>query len=265
MTLTSSDDLLVRREGRVVVLTLNRPDKRNALSDRLFGDLIATLQTVEQDGDVAVIVLTGAGKAFCAGGDVRDMPADGKALTFEQRVSDLRRRADVVRLLAESSKVTIAAINGVAAGAGLSLALACDLRLAAASASFVTAFIRMGLSGDCGCVHLLSNLVGATRAKEMCLLGDTVSAREAADMNLVTRCVPDAELEAESMALACRLAAGPSVAHRYMKENFRKASEPLASALSDEAVFLVRSATSEDHAEAKRAFLEKRAARFSGR
>ena len=265
MTGSASGDLIEVIDGRIAYLTLNRPKAMNALSNDLFGLLIETWSRLEQDSSVSVIVLRGAGRAFCAGGDVGDMPADSKTLTVEARIADLRRRADIVRLIAESAKVTIASVNGVAAGAGMALALACDFRLAARSAKFVTAYIRMGLSGDCGCIHLLANLVGVARAKELCLFSEAVTAERAADLAMVTRCVDDDALERETATFAERLAAGPSVAQRYMKENFRKVREPFALALADEANFLVRCATTEDHAEAKRAFGEKRPPVFRGR
>jgi 2-(1,2-epoxy-1,2-dihydrophenyl)acetyl-CoA isomerase len=265
MTDDVSSELAEVIQGRIAYLTLNRPKSLNALSDHLFALLINAYSRLEQDGAISVIVLKAAGRAFCAGGDVAEMPADSKTLTVEERVSDLRRRADIVRLISESSKVTIASVNGVAAGAGLSLALACDFRLAAKSAKFMTAFIKMGLSSDCGCIHLLSNLIGMAKAKELCFLSEPVTAEQAAAISMITHCVDDDALEKETIAFAERIAAGPSVAQRYMKENFRKVREPLPLALLDEANFLVRSATSEDHAEAKRAFGAKRNPVFRGR
>ncbi len=265
MTHVDQDDLLLEIvEGRIAVLTLNRPASRNALSNALFYHLIDTFETLEQTPEISVIILTGAGSVFCAGGDVQDMPAGSKAKSFDDRVADLRRRGDLMRQIAESSKLTIAAINGTAAGAGLSLALACDFRIAADSAKFVTAFIRMGLSGDCGCIHLLANLIGSAKAKELCFLSDPVSAAQAAAIGLIGRHVPDDDLSKEAMTLARRLAAGPTVAQRYMKENFRKTDLPLGQAIHEEALLLIQSAHSADHSEAKQAFLQKRPPVFTG-
>jgi 2-(1,2-epoxy-1,2-dihydrophenyl)acetyl-CoA isomerase len=176
----------------------------------------------------------------------------------------LQRRAAVIPIIRDSSKITIAMINGAAVGAGLSLALACDFRLAAKSSRFTTGYLNIGLSGDCGAVHLLTHLVGEARAKEMFLLPEMLQAPQALALGLVNRCLPDESLEAETLALAARLAAGPRVAQCYLKMNFRNTGRGLSDAMRDEAVYLVRSALSDDHSEAKAAFQERRPPKFTG-
>ncbi|MEA3183271.1 MAG: 2-(1,2-epoxy,2-dihydrophenyl)acetyl-CoA isomerase [Gammaproteobacteria bacterium] len=251
-------------ERGIAILTLNRPQVSNALSDELFEALAEAFTRLDRRQDIGVIVLTGRGPAFCAGGDVAQMPGNSQELTFETRVSNLERRAAAIRIIRDSSKVTIAMVNGAAVGAGLALALACDFRFAGQSARLTTGYLNIGLSGDCGAVHLLTHLVGESRAKELFLLPEMLSAAQALALGLINRCLPDESLEADTLALAARLAAGPRVAQRYLKMNFRNTGRELADAMRDEAVYLVRSALSDDHSEAKAAFRERRPPRFTG-
>jgi 2-(1,2-epoxy-1,2-dihydrophenyl)acetyl-CoA isomerase len=251
-------------ERGIAVLTMNRPQTSNALSDELFDSLAESFTRLDRRQDIAVILLTGRGRAFCAGGDVAQMPGSSQELTFESRVTNLQRRAAVIPIIRDSTKVTIAMINGAAVGAGLALALACDFRLAANSARLTTGYLNIGLSGDCGAVHLLTRLVGESRAKELFFLPEMLPAPQAVALGLINRCLPDDSLEPETLALAARLAAGPRVAQRYLKMNFRNTGRELSEAMRDEAVYLVRTALSDDHSEAKAAFRERRAPRFKG-
>jgi 2-(1,2-epoxy-1,2-dihydrophenyl)acetyl-CoA isomerase len=257
--------LLEEIRGGVAVLTMNRPGALNALSTELFLAIRDAFVRLDRRTDIGVVVLTGRGRAFCAGGDVNEMPASSDELTFEERVNNLQRRASAVQAIDDCSKVTVALVNGVAVGAGLALALACDFRIACASAKFITGYIRMGFSGDCGGIHLLTNLIGAAKAKELFLLSDPVTAEEALHLGLITRCVADAELENEGIAFAQRLAEGPRIAQRYMKQNFRNARQPLSEAIVTESVYLIRTALTDDHAEAQHAFREERKPIFRGR
>ena len=264
---TGTPELLASREDGVAVLTLNRPERRNALSPTMLDALARVLAEVEADPSVGAVVLTGAGGAFCAGGDVKAMAegwSDDPAAVREQRQRLSQRRTSGA--LWRMPKPTVAALPGPAAGAGLSLALACDLRVAADTAVLTTAFAKVGLSGDYGSAWFLTRLVGTARARELLYLSDRVGADEARALGLVNRVVPAADLPAEALDLARRLAAGPRLALARMKENCDRAvSAGLDDYLDVEVSNHVRSADSDDHREAARAFVEKREPRFRGR
>ncbi len=263
----SADLLEVIKDG-VAVLTMNRPDRLNALSGPMLEDLLEALPRLAESPEVGAVVLTGAGRAFCAGGDVKAM-AEGRELagtTLEEKAQALRGRMEVSRWLHEMPKPTIAMVRGAAAGAGLSLALACDLRIAGDTARFATAFARVGYSGDFGGSYYLTQLVGTAKARELYFTADIIDAGEAQRLGLVNRVVPDARLEEETLALAARLARGPRVALGYMKRNFNAAeSGGLKDLLDLEAWHHTRCGMTEDHREATRAFVEKREPVFRGR
>ena len=257
-------DLLQTIENGVAVLTLNRPDRLNALSEEMVAMLCDTLPRLGTDPSVGAVLLTGAGRGFCAGGDVKRMTVSEQ--TMEERQEGLRWRHESVRLLRTIGKVVIAAVNGPAAGAGLSLALACDLRIAARSARFRTAFAGVGFSGDFGGSWSLTRLVGTAKAREMYYLNPQIDAEEALRLGMVTAVVDDDALMADAMAMARRIADGPRVAFAYMKRNLHAAeTEPLGTVLDMEALGQARTGTTEDHKEAARAFVEKRAPVFRGR
>jgi 2-(1,2-epoxy-1,2-dihydrophenyl)acetyl-CoA isomerase len=269
---TGTDFVTARVEDRVAVITLNRPERRNALSPVMFEGLERALVDVETAQDVGCVVLTGAGGAFCAGGDVKGMAEGGfgggsgggvDAAVHRQR---LWHRATSARLY-EMPKPVIASLPGAAAGAGLSLALACDLRIAAERAVLLTAFANVGFSGDFGGTYFLTRLVGAAKARELYYLSERIDAREAERLGLVNRVVADEKLEAETRALAQRLAHGPSVAYRYMKENISRATgaASLQECLDAEATHHVHTGLTEDHRNAVKAFVEKRTPVFRGR
>jgi len=264
-----TEELLIHREKGVAVLTLNRPERLNAMTKSMMRSLLAELTACATDETVRCVVLTGAGRAFCAGGDVRvqaDAAASGTDQTPEQRADELRASMEASRLLHEMPKPTIAMLNGVAAGAGCSLALACDLRIAGDSARLTTAFGKVGLSGDYGGTWFLSRLVGPSRARELYYTSEVLDARRMDALGLVNRVVPDAALAAETMRLATKMASGPAVAFRYMKRNFNVADTgSLSQALDSEAYGMLRCRDSADHKEASRAFVEKRAPVFQGR
>jgi 2-(1,2-epoxy-1,2-dihydrophenyl)acetyl-CoA isomerase len=264
-----SEELLYRLENRVAVLTLNRPERLNALTKDMMQALLARLSSCAIDDAIGCVVLTGAGGAFCSGGDVRaqaKVAAEGTVETPEQRTDLLRASMEASRLLHEMPKPTVAMLNGVAAGAGLSLALACDLRIAGRSARMTTAFAKVGLSGDYGGTWFLTQLVGTAKARELYFLSEVLDAAQIEALGLANKIVADTELAAETMALAEKLANGPSVALRYMKRNLNVAvSGTLAAGLDSEAYGMLRARASEDHKEASRAFVEKRAPAFRGR
>lgn len=265
---TGTNDLLAHVQDGVAVLTMNRPERRNALSGEMLEALGSTLAACESDSSVAVVVLTGAGGAFCAGGDVKGMAArEGVADDIDTRIhrQRLSQRATSGRLY-QMPKPTIAALPGAAAGAGFALALACDLRIAADSAVMTTAFAKVGFSGDYGGTFFLTRLVGSAKARELYYLSDRVTMSEAEKLGLVNWVVPAAQLEARTMELARRLAEGPRVAYRYMKENLNRAvAGELTDCLDLEATHHIHTGLTEDHREAARAFVEKRNPQFKGR
>jgi 2-(1,2-epoxy-1,2-dihydrophenyl)acetyl-CoA isomerase len=261
-------DLLEQVKDGVAVLTLNRPDRLNAMSRPMLDALLEALPRLAEDPAVGVVVLTGAGRGFCAGGDVKAM-AEGNELggqTMEERAQALRSRMETSRWLHEMPKPTIAMMRGPAAGAGLSLAMACDLRIASDTVKLGTAFARVGYSGDFGGSYYLTQLVGTAKARELYFTADLLDAQQALGLGLVNRVVADARLEDETMALASRLARGPRVAYRYMKRNMNAAeTASLKDMLDLEAWNHTRTGMTEDHREAARAFVEKREPQFKGR
>ena len=263
---TGSDEILCRIEERAAVVTLNRPEARNALTMDMKQALSRLLPELAREPEVGCVLLTGAGAAFCAGGDTKSMAREGRPPSVEERIRQVRWEHGTPLLLATMDKPTLAALPGPAAGAGFALALACDLRIAAERAFVTTAYARLGLSGDYGSSFFLTRLVGTARARELFFLADRVSAAECERLGIINRVVPDADLESEALALAKRLAAGPPIAYRYMKDNLNRAlSQDLASCLDTEAERMVQSAQTEDYLEAVEAFAEKRPPTFKGR
>ena len=265
-----TQDLLQSCEGGIASLTMNRPLARNALTREMMAALAEALPRLALDPAVRLVVLTGTGDAFCAGGDVKGFAKNAAgalgAMSFDQKVTDLRARMEVSRWLHEMPKPTLAVIPGPAAGAGLSLALACDLRIAADDAKLTTAFSKIGLSGDFGGSYFLNHLVGAAKARELYFTGQVVRGDEAARIGLVNRAVPGAQLAAAAGAWAAELAALPTVALGYMKRNLNlglRAS--LSDVLDAEAVHMIRTFETDDHKGAAVAFVEKRAPTFDGR
>ena len=268
---TGTQDLLADLDHGVLTPTLNRPDARNAMSRAMNDALAAQLASAELDPEVKCIVLTGAGKGFCAGGDVKGMAASGDgtvgsntidAAIHRQRVN---QRATAGKLFS-MPKPTIAALPGAAAGAGFSLALACDQRIMSSSAILTTAFAKVGFSGDYGGTYFLTQLVGSAKARELYYLSERVSAEEALRLGLANWiCAPEA-LADKTREIALRLASGPTVAYRYMKENLNRAmAGDVDDCLDLEATHHVHCGQTEDHREAAKAFVEKREPVFKGR
>jgi len=265
-----TQDLLQTIEGGIATLTMNRPEARNALSAEMFEGLYEALPRLANDPAVRLVVLTGTGAAFCSGGDVKGFArrASGEAssTTFDHKVTDLRKRMEVSRWLHEMPKPTLAVIPGPAAGAGLSLALACDMRLASEDAKLTTAFSKIGLSGDFGGSYFLNYLVGAAKAREMYFTGQVVSGAEAQRIGLVHRSVPAERLQEAARAWATELAALPTIAIGYMKRNLNVGLRgSLSDVLDTEAIHMIRTFETDDHKAAAAAFVEKRAPRFEGR
>lgn len=260
----TADAIVETRHEGVVTLLLNRPARLNAVTAPMFESLLARCERIAADANVGALILAGAGRAFCAGGDVKEM-ADRPHETPAEAVATLRRRMEIARLLHEMDKPTIARIQGPAAGAGFCLALACDLRIAGPAASFTTAFGKMGYAGDYGGSYFLPRLVGPAKAQELYFTSMIVGAEEALALRIVNRIVPAAALDTEVAALAASLAAGPRVALAQMKRNLDAgAAGDLGAVLDVEAQGQIRCRFTDDHREATHAFLERRAPRFRG-
>jgi 2-(1,2-epoxy-1,2-dihydrophenyl)acetyl-CoA isomerase len=267
---TGTDHCLAYEIDSVAVLTLNRPQALNALTGEMLAGLEKALDYAERSSSVRAIVITGAGGVFCAGGDVKRMAARAS-----ESATPLDERVHVQRLSQRNTagriylmpKPVVAMLPGAAAGAGLSLALAADLRTMADTAFVTTAFARVGFSGDYGGSFFLSHLVGSAKAKELYFLSERVSAKECERLGLANYVYPPEQLEEQTMALARRLAAGPSVAYRYMKENLNRAAvgAGVIECLDLEATHHATVGMTEDHREAAKAFVEKRTPVFKGR
>ena len=263
----SMSHLLKSVEDGVMKIVLNRPEAMNALSRDMMHGLTDALNEAAGSREIGCVVVRGAGdKAFCAGGDVKSMAAGrDQDKTYEDKVHDIRIRMQVSELLHEMGKPTIAMVNGVAAGAGLSLALAADMRFAGKSARMTTAFAKVGFSGDFGSHYFLHKLVGTAKARELYFTAEILNADQIEKLGLANRVVDDANLENETMSFAKKLAAGPRVAWWHVKKNMKVAEEgSLSEALDLEAARMIRTGETEDHKEAARAFVEKRPPVFKG-
>ena len=265
---TGTDELLCELAGGVATVTLNKPHKRNALGDELTPALRAILLRLEAEPRCRALLLTGAGRAFCAGGDVSGMggggTSDARPPSVADRVLGLVRKQEALTLrLHEFAKPTVAALPGPAAGAGLSIALACDLRVMADSAFITTAFANIGLSGDYGGSWLLAQLVGPAIAKELYFTARRVSADECLALGIANRVAPFERLAEEAGSLAQQLAIGPATALATMKQNINRAlALDFKTCLALEAEGMVRCGATADHREAVQAFIAKRPPRF---
>ena len=269
---TGTEDLLGELDSGVLTLTMNRPEARNAMSGEMTAAMSEQLASAELNPEVRCIVLTGAGKGFCAGGDVKGMAASGDGTVGNNTIDGAIHRQRVNQRstagkLFGMPKPTIAALPGAAAGAGLSLALACDLRIMSSNAIMTTAFGRVGFSGDYGGTFFMSQLVGTAKARELYFLSDRVSSEEALRLGLTNWVCEPEELASKTNEIANRLATGPTVAYRYMKENFARAisSGDVDDCLDLEATHHVHCGQTEDHRNATKAFVEKKEPVFNGR
>lgn len=268
---TGTQDLLGRIEGHVAVLSFNRPDRRNALSEGVYAGFERALPQVAANSDVRVLMVTGEGGAFCAGGDVKGMNERNKSAgsgggSLEERIEGLRHRQNLVSLaMRKLPQPVVAALPGAAAGAGLSIALAADVRIAAERAIVMTAFANVGASGDFGTSWFLPRLVGEARAKHLMFTTPRLTARQAEEMGIVNVVLPDENFAATALEWCHDLAGRAPIALRYMKENINRSMDvSLQAALDAEAVAMVRTMGTTDHREAAAAFVEKRSPRFSG-
>jgi 2-(1,2-epoxy-1,2-dihydrophenyl)acetyl-CoA isomerase len=259
-----SDIVLQHLDRGLLTITMNRPDRRNALNPDMTRGLVEAARRAAEDSDVRAVLLKGAGGTFCVGGDVKAM-AVATPRPLEERVTTLRKGMEVSRILHQMQKPVVAQVDGAAAGAGLSIALSCDLRIASESAKITTAFAKVGFSGDYGGTFFLTQMLGSAKARELYLMSPVLTAKEALDLGMVTKVVPDAEIDKAAHEVAMSLAQGPSVTLGYIKRNINNAETLSLEACFDaEAMHHSRCGETTDHKEASKAFVEKRKPTFVG-
>ncbi|MCK1395605.1 enoyl-CoA hydratase [Bradyrhizobium sp. 1] len=260
-----NDMVLQKLEGGLLTITMNRPERKNALNPEMVAGLVEAARRAADDPEVRAVLFKGAGGSFCVGGDVKSMAAGRAPLPFEVKMANLRRGMEVSRILHQMPKPVVAQLDGAAAGAGLSMALSCDLRIASESCKITTAFAKVGFSGDYGGTYFLTQLLGSARARELYLMSPVLTAKEAHAIGMVTKVVPDAEIETAAHELALSLAQGPSIALGFIKRNINNAEHlALEDCFDGEAIHHTRCSDTEDHKEAAKAFVEKRKPTFRG-
>lgn len=274
--MTDSPVLLEERIGAISLLRLNRPDRLNAINGDLMDQLLEATERAAKDDTVRALVLTGAGRAFCSGGDVRDgarpkhSNTQPKPKTIEEkqvsRIESQFQRTQTAKLLHEMPKPTIALVNGAAMGAGMSLALACDFRIITPSTVFRSAFINNALSGDYGIAYFLEKALGTPKSLEILMLSQKLDANAIQNLGLATNLVNEDQLETEGLTFAARLANGPTIAYAGIKKNLVcAAQQSLSDYLWEESTNQVACSFSEDIKEAAKAFIEKRPPQYQGR
>ena len=255
------DTILFEKDNHVAKITLHIPETKNALSLEMRAELIELFREIGDDASVNVVVLTGSGNAFCSGGDIRTM--EGIA-AIPGRIR-LKKGQRLIKAMTELEKPIIGAINGIAAGAGVSIALACDILIASENAKFAVSFVKVGLTPDWGQYYFLPQRIGLARAKELMFTGDVIDAHEAERIGLINRVVPSDKLEEEASSLAKRFATGPGQAYAMIKAALGRWPASLETFLEMESTMQAVAFSSEDFDEGRRAFLEKRKAVFHGR
>ena len=266
------ETILLKKENHIATITMNRPEVLNAINNQLVEELVAAMKEIEQDDEVRVMVLTGAGRGFCAGADVRTMPGGGgqPILSWEASPEEVQRGLNLILnlcvCLRKLSKPTIAMVNGVAAGAGFGLALSCDMRIGSEKARFVLASDRVGLVPPLGLTWLLPRILGYSKAAEIAFTGRPVEAEEAERIGILNKVVPATELERETMALGQQIAKGPPIAIKLTKQLlYYELHRDLEPHLDIAAAYQTMCHYSQDHREGVAAWREKREPRFQGR
>ena len=259
-------DLILEKDGHIAVLTLNRPDKMNAISAEMRENLPLTLQEVQEDDNLRALIITGAGRGFCSGADVAVQAARAAGQQAEaSRKSILQLVGSLIVGFEKINKPIIAAINGIAAGVGLTITLACDLRIASANARFSAIWVKRGLIADGGATFLLPLVVGMEKALELSFTGDIIDAKEAERIRLVLRVVPPEELMTRAKDLAQKIASGPPISVELVKRvMWEKIRNQLREQLLLESYAQNVCRTTQDHKEAVKAFMEKREPQFKG-
>jgi 2-(1,2-epoxy-1,2-dihydrophenyl)acetyl-CoA isomerase len=256
-----SEYLLFEKKNHIAKVSLNIPETKNALNLKVREELLEVLETLRDDDSLRVLILTGTGGTFCAGGDIRTM----EGVTPVAGRIRLKKGQRLIKSMVELEKPVIAAVNGTAAGAGVSLALASDIVIASEGARFFVSFARIGLTPDWGQYYFLPLRVGIAKAKEMMLTGDPIGAEEAARIGMINRVVPQESLEREAFALAERLSHGPTQSYAMIKAALNRWPASLENFLEMESAMQAVAFGSEDFEEGRKAFLEKRTPRFQGR
>ena len=262
-----SNDLIISKKNSILKITFNRPERRNALSHDMLNDFYHELIKAEYDSSIRAVVLTGAGNAFCAGGDLKDMAErDNEEETTQEKTNNLRRMMETSRILHEMPMPTIAVLPGAAAGAGLSIALACDMRIASENAKITTAFAKAGFPGDFGGTFFLTHMIGTAKARELYYLSSVLTANEAKELGIINRVASPENLERVSNEIIEQIATGPSTAYRYMKHNMNLAEKgDLNASLDSEALYQTLCRDTEDHQNAAKSFVAKEKPVFTGR
>lgn len=265
------DNILFESEGGVAILKLNRPDKLNALDPKILDELSDVIKTIDKDDNVKCAILTGAGRAFCSGIDLASpvIATDSRqpGLTRRERITPFAKLGNAINSLTTFSKPLIAALNGPTVGAGLSMAIACDIRIASSEAKFSAVFVKRGLVADTGCTFLLPRILGLSKALELMWTGNIIDANEALRLGLVSYAVPPETLMSEAVKLAISIAQGPSLAIEAMKRMAYAGlrANDFASAVAYESFSQNVMAFTEDVTEGKKAFFEKRQPKFQGK
>jgi 2-(1,2-epoxy-1,2-dihydrophenyl)acetyl-CoA isomerase len=264
---TVQERILQSLEHGLLTITINVPERRNALSNEVALLLLGAAQRAREDPEVRAVLLKGAGGTFCVGGDIKNLvESNGSQPTFEAKHSMMHRTMEITRTFHEMTKPVVAAVDGAAAGAGLSLALGCDLRVVGERAKITTGFAKIGVSGDYGGIFYLTKMVGSAKARELALLSPVLTGKEAHALGMMTHVVPDADVGTVAFEMAMTLARGPTVALGYLKKNINNAEEcSLEAYLDAEALHQCRCLQTLDYQEATTAFVEKRTPEFVGR